>query len=188
MSAILSRSRRRFTVTQFQKMGEAGIFREDERVELIDGEVVAMPPIGSRHAFAVDELAAAFMPALQGTARVSIQNPVVLDEHNQPQPDLMILRLKAAGYRAALPRPEDVLLLVEVSDSTLEYDRGVKLPLYASRGIPEVWILNLRSGLLEIHRDPDPTGYQSWRDVTPAEAVSPGALPAVQIEWGKALG
>lgn len=134
-------NKHRFTVEEYQKMGEAGVFGEDDRVELIDGEIVEMTPIGWRHVEAVDRLNHLLWSFAAGRHRVSVQNPVVLGEHGEQQPDLMLIR--EPGRTGRLPEAADVLLVVEVSDSSLAYDRNVKLPRYAAAGIPEAWILDL---------------------------------------------
>jgi len=184
MSAFSTPARTRFTVQHFHRMGEAGIFGENDRIELIEGELIDMAPIGSRHAFAVDELSMRFARLLGEEARVSTQNPLVLGEHSEPQPDLMLLRPRADSYGHALPGPDDVLLLVEVADSTLDYDRSIKVPLYARHGIPEVWIVALESRRLEIYREPLSTGYRTHFAIGPESGVSPVALPHATIMWG----
>ena len=128
-------TRYRFTTDEYHRMGEAGIFTEDDRVELIEGDVIQMAPVGDPHINAVDRLNEVFVIAVAGRARVSVQNPVRLSPRSEPQPDLLILRRESFG-RAG--RPEDVLVLVEVSDTTLRYDRDTRLPLYAQHGIPDV--------------------------------------------------
>ena len=128
--------RRRFTVHDYHRMGEAGILHEDDRVELIEGEIVEMAAISTRHFACVNQLNRLLIRGVGDAAIVSIQDPVRLDECTEPQPDLTVLRLR--DYRESLPMPEDVLLLIEVSNTTLAYDRGVKLPLYARAGIREV--------------------------------------------------
>jgi Uma2 family endonuclease len=128
--------RRRFTVHDYHRMGEAGILHEDDRVELIEGELVEMTAIGTRHFSCVNRLNRLLVMHVGDDAIVSVQNPVRLNEYNEPQPDLAVIRPR--DYKESLPMPEDVLLLIEVSDSTLAYDRGVKLTLYARAGIREV--------------------------------------------------
>jgi Uma2 family endonuclease len=154
-------SRRRFTVHDFHKMAEAGILHEDDRVELIEGEIVEMAAIGSRHFTCVNKLNHLLVRDVGDAAIVSVQNPVRLDERNEPQPDLAVIR--AGDYRESLPTPEDVLLLIEVSDTTLSHDRNVKLPLYARAGVPEVWIVNLANETVERHTDPSESGYRTVR-------------------------
>jgi Uma2 family endonuclease len=130
--------RRRFTAEEYHKMAEAGILHEDDRVELIEGEIVDMAPIGSRHATCVRELVWLLSKQLSDELRLDVQNPVRLVEYGEPQTDLAVIR--AGDYAGALPEPGDVLLLIEVSDTTLRYDPEVKLPLYARSGVPEVWV------------------------------------------------
>ena len=122
-------TRRRFTVHDYHRMGEAGILHEDDRVELIEGDIVEMAAIGTRHFACVNQLTRSLVREVGDAAIVSVQNPVRLDEHTEPQSDLTVLR--AMDYRESLPMPEDVMPLIEVSDTTLAYDHGVKLPLYA---------------------------------------------------------
>ena len=146
--------RHRFTVDEYHRMGEAGIFTEDDRVELIDGEVVQMTPIGSPHAGCVNRLARLFFEAVGRRAVVATQNPVALGPHSEPQPDLALLRPRADEYAGAHPSPADVLLLVEVAETTVTYDRNVKIPLYARAGGPEVWLVDLTGAGVEVYRRP----------------------------------
>jgi len=167
--------RHKLTVTDIYGMLDAGILHEDDRIELIDGELLDMAPIGSDHATTVDRLTEALVLACAGRAIVRVQNPVRLDDLNEPQPDVSILR--PGNYRNAHPGPADVLLLVEVADSSLRFDRRVKLPLYARFGIPEVWIVNLQRRVLEAHRTPADGAYADTTEHTPTERVSPSLLP-----------
>src|SRR3954471_14581118 len=157
---VLERRPYRFTVDQYHQMGEAGVFRPEDRVELIDGEIIAMNPISDPHAGGVNRLNQAFIERLARRALVAPQNPVRLTLHDEPQPDLAILRFRADFYASLGPRPEDVLLLIEVSDSSVSYDRRVKAPLYASNGIPEYWVVDLGRGQVVVYRDPSPEGYR----------------------------
>ena len=166
--------RRRFTVDEYHRMAKAGILHEDDRIELIEGELIEVAAVGSRHMACVNDLTRAFVGQLGDRAIVSIQNPVRLSSRTEPEPDLAILRLRPDRYRQAIPQPEDVLLLIEVSDTTLAYDGGRKLPLYAAAGIPELWIADLPRRRFLIHRQPS---GRSYVDVT---AVKQGTLvPAV---------
>ena len=124
-------------------MGQAGILGEDDRLELLEGEIVEMAPIGSRHQSVVDRLTRLFSNRVGDAAVVRVQGPVRLGDDSEPQPDLLLLRRRADFYATAHPGPEDVLLLVEVPDTSTEYDREVKLPLYARHGIAEVWLVGL---------------------------------------------
>lgn len=172
-------TRRRFTVHDYHRMGEAGILHEDDRVELIDGEIVEMAAIGTRHFACVNQLTRLLIRGAGDDAIVSVQNPVRLDEHNEPQPDLTVLRVR--DYRESLPWPEDVLLLIEVSDITLRYDRGVKLPLYARAGIREVWIVDLPGEEIERHTDPSGDVYRHTGRVRRRETLAPLMLPELVL-------
>lgn len=178
-------TRYRFTVDDYYRMAEAGILREDDRVELIDGEVVQMSPIGSKHASAVDTLTRFFIRSLADRAHVRSQNPVRLSPHNEPEPDLALLLPGEGRYADAHPGPADVLLLIEVSDSTLAYDRDVKLPLYSSFGIPEVWIIDLKRRRLTVYREPRADGYALARTVEHDESVAPLAFPDLALSLGE---
>ena len=175
----MERMRRRFTVYEYHRMGEAGILHEDDRVELIEGELVEMTPIGGRHAACVRELNRLLVRRLADEMRVDVQNPIRLGEHSEPQPDLAVIRARKYGER--LPGPEDVLLLIEVSDTTLAYDRNVKLPLYARAGIREVWVVNLPGGTIERHTYPSEDAYRSVSNARPGEEIESAALPGLKL-------
>lgn len=147
-------SRRRFTSAEYHAMTAAGILSEDERVELIAGEIVKMAPIGSRHAGCVKKLNRRLSRALGDRALVSIQDPILLGEGVEPEPDLALLRPREDDYTLSHPRPGDVLLVIEVADASLDYDRRVKIPLYAQAGVPEMWIVNLLQGEIEVYHGP----------------------------------
>ena len=172
-------TRRRFTVHEYHRMAEVGILHEDDRVELIDGEIVQMNPIGSRHAMCVIRLNRMLVPLLGEEAFVSPQNPVRLSERLEPQPDLAVLRVR--DYTGSLPGPEDVLVLIEVSDTSLTYDRDVKLPLYAGAGIPEVFIVDLAGEAIERHTEPSGNCYRLSARAGRGEALASTALPKVVI-------
>ncbi len=150
----------RLSVTDYRRMGEAGILREDARVELIEGEIIDMSPIGSTHSGTLKRLIQLFHLAVGQSAVLSIQDPIVLGTHCEPQPDLALLRPRADVYTSSHPRPEDVLLLVEVCESSLRYDREIKLPLYARHGIPEVWLVDVDQQRLSLFRTPLGDVYQ----------------------------
>jgi Uma2 family endonuclease len=153
--------RHKLTVDAYYRMGEAGIFGEDDRIELIDGDLIDMAPIGQDHAAAVTGLNEALVLACVGRANVSPQNPVYLDETSAPQPDFAVLRRRADLYATGeRPGPADILLLVEVADTSLTYDKTVKLPLYARAGIAEVWIVDLKRRVLLAFRKPAAGAYQ----------------------------
>ena len=173
-------ARRLFTVAEYMAMAEAGILHEDERIELLDGEIIQMAAIGNRHLFCTDALNMLFAPALAGRAIVRVQGSIQLDDHRMPQPDIVLLRPRP-GYHAETAKPEDVLLLIEVADSSLEYDYGPKSEFYAAAGIPEMWIANLRTGEVEARTDPVGTEYTAVRTIPADGSISPRAFPDVTL-------
>jgi Uma2 family endonuclease len=174
--------RRRFTVAEYRQMADVGLIQPDERVELLNGEIVEMSPIGSRHAAASMLLSRAFFETIGRRAWINMANPVETDEYGEPQPDLQLLRPRADAYASATPTAPDTLLVVEISDTSLGKDRRVKLPIYARANIPEVWIENLVDDVIEVHTDPTPEGYQTVRVARRGEMVSPGAFPDVILK------
>ena len=179
--------RRLFTADEYVRMTEAGILEPKERVELLDGEIWQMAAIGNKHFACVNRFNAWFAPALVGRAIVSVQGPIRLSSRSMPQPDLALLHPRPDWYASGLPGPEEVFLLVEVSDTTLRYDRDRKLPLYAAAGIPEVWIANLAAGSVLIGRDPSEAGYRRVETVTREGALSPAAFPDLAMRVGDLL-
>lgn len=181
-------SRRRFTVHEYHRMAEAGILHEDDRVELIDGEVVEMSPIGGRHAKCVTELTRLLAPLISDQVLLSVQNPIRIGEYYEPQPDVTVLR-PSERYRAGeLPEPQDVLVLIEVSDTSLPHDRTVKLPLYARAGIPEVFIVDLVSDTIERHTEPTGNGYRLTARARRGETLESVALGALVLSADAVLG
>ena len=153
--------RRRFTLGEYHRMGEVGILHEDDRVELIEGEIIEMTPIGSLHAATVARIHHLFSTRLGDRAIVWSQNPLLLARfESEPQPDVILLSPRTDFYASALPEPPDVRLLIEVADSSLPYDRRRKFPLYARAGIAEAWLVDLDGRRIEIHRRPAVAGYQ----------------------------
>jgi Uma2 family endonuclease len=179
----------RFTVDEYHRMGEAGVFHEDDRVELVDGQIVEMSPIGVSHAACVTRLNQAFAAlAARGRATVGVQNPAVLGRHEEPQPDIAVLHYRRDGYGEAHPGPGDVFLLVEVADSSLGYDRGTKLPLYARSGVPEVWLVNLPGDVVEVFRQPREGRYRDERTARRGETIAPLAFPDLELRCDDILG
>ena len=191
-TGLLSRNpwvvRRSLTVADYHRMGEAGILSDSDRVELIEGELVVMSPVGSLHVSTVNALTHLLVGAVGGQGIVSVQNPVRLDDRSEPEPDVAVLRPRADRYRAALPMPPDVLLLIEVSDSTLAYDRAVKAPLYAAHGIPELWIVDLVGQKVEVHRKPEAGHYTEVTRVGAGDVLEPSLLPGVSVPVAAVLG
>ena len=180
--------RHRLTVGEYYRMAEAGVLAPDARVELIDGEVVDMAPIGSRHGSAVKRLLHLFSAAVGSRAVIAVQDPVRLGDRSEPQPDLMLLAPRDDFYETAHPVAADVLLLVEVSDSTARYDREIKLPLYARHGVAEVWIVDLDARLLRVCRQPVGEAYAQTTDTASPGLLSPLLLPGVAIDASRLLG
>jgi Uma2 family endonuclease len=180
--------RRKFTVDDYHRMAQAGILSEDDRVELIEGEIVAPSPIGSRHAACVKRLLRFFDRRIGEKALVAVQDPIRLGEHSEPQPDLVLLKPRDDFYAEAHPKPEDVLLVVEVAETSSEYDREVKVPLYARFGIDEVWLVDLEAGVAEVYRDPSQEGYRERKMLGRGEVISPKAFPEIELLVDEFLG
>ena len=169
-------------------MVEAGILHEDSPVELIEGEILEMSPIGRRHKAAVDRLNGIFVPAVQGVAIVRVQSSIVLGDRSEPEPDLALLRWRDDFYGEADETPEDVLLIVEVADSSEVYDRQTKASLYARYGIAELWVVSLNRDQIILHRDPTPHGYATIRVARRGESISPIAFPKLIVAVDAILG
>jgi Uma2 family endonuclease len=180
--------RRRFTIEEYYLMAKAGILGEDDRVELIDGEIVEMAPIGSYHASRVKRLIQLLSQQVGSRAIVSAQDPVRLAEHSEPQPDIALLRPRDDFYASAHPGPADVLLIIEVADTSADYVRQVKAPLYARAGIPEYWLVDLAGQRIEVYRDPSAGEYRQVRLVRRGERLSPEALPSLELSSSDILG
>ncbi len=169
-------------VDSFHRMIEAGIFAEDEHVELIQGELHAMPPISAGHAGKNKRLNRLFSLRAQGQALVAVQDPLTLPEHSEPEPDLMLLRPRGDFYEQGNPTPADTLLVVEIGDSSLSYDRNTKIPLYAAQGVPETWLIDIQKRRIEVYRDPGPSGYRQVLLPDPDQYIAPVLLPELRIQ------
>ena len=186
MAGILERpstpTRHRHDVAAYYRMAEAGILPKGGRVELIDGDVIDMVPIGSPHAGYTNALVQAFArAAADGAVLLTVQTPLRLDAWNEPQPDVMLLRPRPDRYKARHPSAADVLLLVEVSDSSLVYDRNTKLALYARFGVPEVWIVDVAGGAVEVYRAPKNGAYAHLERLM-GGSLSPALVPELAID------
>ncbi len=186
MSVPAQIARRLFDVSEYYRMAEAGIFHEDDRVELIEGEVVKMSPIGSRHAGCLKDMAALFHEQLGRKAVIGVQDPLRINEQTEPLPDLTIL--KPGKYRQRHPVPADVLLIVEIADTSEAYDRDVKVPLYARCGIPEVWLVRLLADSIRVYRAPQNGAYREVCDVERGQTLIPMLLPHVSLSANDILG
>ena len=181
-------ARRYFTVDEYHRMGEAGVFSENDRVELIEGEILKMSPIGSRHAASVNRLNMLFNNLLGARAIVSVQNPVVLNDFSEPEPDLAILKRRDDFYAEALPSPTDVLLVIEIADTSVAYDHEIKLPAYARSGIPEVWLANLPAETVEAHTELLNGSYRTVRSYRRGDSITPLHFPDLSIAFASILG
>jgi hypothetical protein len=181
--------RRLFTTDDYHAMVESGILSEDDRVELIEGEIWQMSPIGPPHVSRVARMTHTFLRSLEdGEAVVFVQGPIHLDDLSEPQPDLSLLRFRDDFYVSALPVPQDILLVVEVSDTTVRHDRQVKMNLYARHGLAEAWLVDLNRSTVEVYRDPSPEGYREVLTFRRGNRVSPLAFPDLALEVDAILG
>ena len=180
--------RRQFTVEEYHRMAKAGILTEDDRVELIEGEIVQMSPVGRRHASHVKRLNTLFTQLLGVRVVVSVQDPVELSDRSEPQPDIALLQPRSDFYEAGHPQPKDIFLLVEVADTTVESDRQVKIPLYAGSGIFEVWLIDINEQSIETYRQPTAAGYQNIQDCRRGQSISPQAFPEISLTVDQVLG
>ncbi len=176
----------RFSVEEYNKLGEAGIFHEDDRVELLNGEIVIMAAIGKRHAAAVRRLTRRFHQIFADVCLVDCQSPFILDDFSEPQPDILLLRpeLDATGE---LPRPADIFVAIEVADSTVRYDSTTKLRAYARAGIPEYWIVNLADNAIDVYRQPAGETYAEHFRRERADQLASAAFPDRSIAVAEIL-
>jgi Uma2 family endonuclease len=181
MAVEVGGARRRFTRTEYYRMAEVGILRPHDRVELIKGEIVEMSPIGRRHKAFVANLGELLILRLASRALVHVQSGVVLADDTEPEPDVAVLRRRAVPYKEREAHAEDVLLLIEVAESSLAYDRSTKQRLYAEARIPEYWVVDCAAEAVEVHRDPGPEGYGEVRRLTGAATLALLAFPDVQV-------
>ena len=170
-----------FTRRDYHRMIEAGVLTEDDRVELINGNIITMSPVGSRHLATVNRFIRPFTKIVSDDYILSIQNPVGINDISEPEPDVAILHFREDFYETKKPTPQDVPLIIEVSDTTLEKDRKVKLPLYANAGIPEAWIVDLTKNIISVCKNPSPKGYQNTKDYFPNENITVSAIPNLTV-------
>ncbi len=178
---------RRFTPAEFLALVEVGILTSSDRVELLDGVIIEMAPIGDPHAGTVDVYTEMLPSGVDQGTLLRVQGPLALDERSRLYPDLMLLRRRADYYRSRPPAPEDVLLLVEVADSSVDYDRNEKLPRYAQAGIPEIWITVLPEGIIETHTEPSGGRYTHTRIFAPGDTISPACFPDIALSVDEIL-
>jgi Uma2 family endonuclease len=180
--------RKKFTVAQYQQMIKAGVLTDRDRVELLQGEVIEMSPVGRHHASCVDRLTEFFVLRLSAGAMVRVQSPIQLGLHSEPQPDLTLLKRRNDFYADAHPQPQDIFAIIEVSDTTIEFDRTIKIPLYVENAITEVWIVDLNEQCIEVYREPNALGYQQVQVFRRGQSLSLQAFPQVQFSVDQLLG
>ena len=180
--------RKRFTVDEFHRMGDTGVLTEGDRLELIEGEIVKMTPIGNRHLGCVNAAVTKLAIALAGRAVISGQNPLQLSDQSEPQPDIVVLKPRQDFYRSRRPEASDSLLVIEVADTSIKYDRDLKLRLYARAGVPEVWIEDLKDNVLLVYRDVSEDEYKTQLSLPRSATVSPQAFPDVVLQVEEMLG
>ncbi|HUQ31917.1 MAG TPA: Uma2 family endonuclease [Pyrinomonadaceae bacterium] len=181
-------AKRWISVDEYERMGKAGVFTPDERLELLEGEIYEMSPIGSPHAACVKYLNTLFNQLFSGKMLVCVQDPIRLNDFSEPQPDIALLRWRDDFYRHTHPTPADVWLVIEVADSTVESDRSYKMPLYAKAGIPEAWLVNLVEECVELYAEPESETYQTVRRFTRGEAVTAHGIRDLNISVSDILG
>ncbi len=169
--------RRPISVDEYHRMAEAGIFRPGERVELLRGEIVTMPPIGDHHRGSVNRLTHVLSAKFADRVYIQVQNPVVVSDDSEPEPDIALLSQKEAAWGERGAYPSDVVVLIEVAESSRATDLRVKLPLYAQTGIAEYWIVDLIDRVIRIHREPTPEGYSITALARPGERIELSAFP-----------
>ena len=177
----------RFTVDDYYRMGEVGILPPDVRVELVDGEIKQMPPIHPPHASIVDRLTIMLAARLPGIAHLRVQGPIHLDDYNEPQPDLTVMRFRD-DYSRRHPTPADVLLIIEVADTSLRYDRDDKMPRYGMAGIPEAWLVDVQAGTITVFTEPHAGGYGREQVVTRGQEIVSLAVEGLRLQVDEALG
>jgi Uma2 family endonuclease len=176
----VSVSRRLFKTQEFRDMIEAGVFQEDDRLELVDGEIVEMSPIGNRHSTCVRTLIEAFQQ-IGKRAHLDVQNPLGISDDNEFYPDVVLLKRRDDKYAAGVPQASDTILVIEVSDTTLQFDRSIKKPRYAAAGAPELWIVDLLGSRVWVHRKPLEGDYGEVFEARPGDVLKVPGMPDVEI-------
>jgi Uma2 family endonuclease len=184
---MVVQTKHRFSVKEYYRMAETGVLRPDARVELLNGEIIDMSPIGPFHGGLVNRLIRIYGKLSNGRWQASAQNPLRLDDHSEPEPDFMLLKPSPDDYTSRHPRPDEAFLLVEVADASLDYDLEEKLPAYGHAGVAEVWIVNLRDQSLEVYREPHFTGYGGKTILRAGDTVAPLAFPDAAVDVAELL-
>ncbi len=181
-------NKRPLTVEQFNRMIEAGIIPEDDRVELIDGDIIEMAPIGTPHAARVDRVVHAFRSRLPETVILRVQSPVRVSRVTRVEPDVVLLRARPDFYELELPGPDAVMLVVEVADTSVAYDRHVKIPAYARANVQEAWLVDITTEHVDVYRQPAPDGYHEVHRAGPADQLSVLAFPGMSFPASRIVG
>jgi len=179
--------RKLFTVEEFELMVQAGVLKEDDRLELIEGELITMSPIGSGHASRIRLITRLMYAQVGDKAIIAVQDPVRL-ARSEPQPDLALLRPRPDGYKRSHPQAADILLIIEIADTSANYDRTVKVPLYGRSGVPEVWLIDLFESVVEVYRTPASVGYRAKQTYAAGDSLTPEGLPTVTLSVADLLG
>ena len=185
---LIAARRRPFTVGEYYRMAETDILTEEDRVELIAGQIVAMSPIGSRHAACVKRLNLLLGKMVGDSMLIGVQDPIALDAYSAPEPDLVLLRPRTDFYADAHPTASDVLLAIEVADTSIDYDREVKLPLYAQAGLAEVWLIDLQKDRIEVYAQPQGGAYQQRVEVTADATFTSPTVTGLELAVAEVLG
>ena len=179
---MLAPAKHRFSVSDYYRMAETGVLHPDARVELLNGEITDMSPIGPFHGGVVNYLTEHFVSACKGRWTTTVQNALRLDDYSEPEPDVTLLKRSPDFYRGRHPGPDDVFLLIEVADSSLDRDQQEKVPAYARAGIKEVWIVDLNEEVIEVYRQPSQSGYASKKVLGRGENAAPQAFPDAAVD------
>ncbi|HEX3126981.1 MAG TPA: Uma2 family endonuclease [Thermoanaerobaculia bacterium] len=179
--------KRLFTVSEYHSLADAGILTEDDRVELIEGEIFQMAAIGNRHAGCVKRLNRLLSRALADRVLLGIQDPIEVDDYSEPEPDISILHPRADDYSSSHPSPKEIFLVIEVADSSARFDRLKKIPVYARNGILEAWLVDLTTDRVEMYREPSAMGYRQVQQLRAGDRISPLAFPDLVLEVGEIL-
>ena len=180
--------RKRFTADEYEQIVAAGVIAEDDRLELLEGEIVEMSPLGPQHSACVVRLTSLLYKYESSRVMIRVQDPIRLGDYSQPQPDISVVQRRPDYYGEGHPEPEDILLLIEVAESSLSYDRDVKLPLYARAGILEVWLVALLPQVVEVYRSPSETGYREMQQLRRGDTLTAINLPELSLTVESILG
>lgn len=183
-----SGTRRLFNVDEYHLMAKAGILHEDDPIELINGEIIEMSPIGTPYINCVNRLTMLLVPMLVDKAIVSVQNPIRLNKFNEPEPDIAVLKLREDEYAYGPPTPEDALLLIEIADTTVRYDTKVKIPLYANYGVPEVWLVDLNKQKVVVYTDRSEGTYETKQTFKGDTMMTASQMNEIQLSPEKIIG